>query len=243
MKHILPTTAFFVIFLLVSCAQTQNQDRPDLPVLTGKMPSGTMATRDGQTIAYQLYPNPGRPAVILLHMHQRNREDFDGVGKWLQQNGYAAIAPDFRGHGLSTGNLSTFTEIDYNQMIYDIEAVKAVLENSGANTKKLAILGASIGANAALNYAQNDPDVKTLILLSPGVEYQGISTQYARFNKPFLIAASKDDDYAYQSALYLKQTNPTADLLIYETAGHGTNLFRQPDLAPTILSVLGDYNS
>jgi pimeloyl-ACP methyl ester carboxylesterase len=242
MKYLCFASILFLV--LVACSQQTEQKKvPDLPVLTGKMPSGTIATRDGETIAYQLYPNPGRPGIILLHMYQRNREDLDGVGKWLQQNGYAVIAPDFRGHGLSTGTLSKFTADDYNKMVYDVEAAKAVLEQNGANTKKLSVLGASIGANVAMNYAQNDPDVKTLILLSPGVDYHGIITQYSRFNKPFLIVASKNDDYAHQSALYLKQTNPTAELLIYENAGHGTNMFQQKDLPTSILSALGDYGS
>jgi pimeloyl-ACP methyl ester carboxylesterase len=236
--------ASILILILIACSQQTEQKKiPDLPVLTGKMPTGTIAARDGETIAYQLYPNQGRPGIILLHMYQRSREDLDGVGKWLQQNGYAVIAPDFRGHGLSTGTLSKFTVDDYNKMVYDVEAAKAALEQSGANTKKLSILGASIGANVAMNYAQNDPDVKTLILLSPGVDYHGIITQYSRFNKPFLIVASKNDDYAYQSALYLKQTNPSAELLVYENAGHGTNMFQQKDLPTSILSALGDYGS
>lgn len=236
--------ATILLIILIACSTQQEQRTvPDLPELGGKMPTGTIASRDGETIAYQLYENKGRPAVILLHMHARTREDLDGVAKWLQQNGYAVIAPDFRGHGLSSGSIDKFTVLDYNNMIFDVEAAKAVLENSGANTKRLSILGASLGANVALNYAQNDPDVKTLVLLSPGVDYHGIVTQYSRFNKPFLIVASKNDDYAYQSAVYLKQTNPTAELLIYENAGHGTNMFRQNDLAPSILSALGDYSS
>ena len=237
--------ATILLIILVACSTQQSEPRkiPDLPQLTGKMPTGTIATRDGETIAYQLYENKGRPAVILIHMYGRNREDLDGVGKWLQQNGYAALALDLRGHGLSSGSLDKFTNEDYNKMIYDVEAAKAVLENNGANTKRLSIIGASIGANIALNYAQNDPDVKTLILLSPGVEYHGIITQYAKYNRPFLIVSSKDDDYSYQSSLYLKQTNPTAQLLIYDNAGHGTNMFRQNDLAPSILSALGDYSS
>lgn len=241
MKYLCYASILFLV--LIACSQQTEQKVPDLPVLTGKMPTGTIATRDGETIAYQLYPNPGKPGVILLHMYQRSREDLDGVGKWLQQNGYAVIAPDLRGHGLSTGSLEKFTSDDYNKMVYDVEAAKAVLEQSKANTKKISILGASIGANVAMNYAQNDPDVKTLILLSPGVDYHGIVTQYARFNKPFLIVASKNDDYSYQSALYLKQTNPSAELLIYENAGHGTNMFQQKDLPTSILSTLVDYGS
>jgi len=216
--------------------------QPQLKPLTGMMPSGTATTADGQTIAYQYYAGkPGSPGIILLHMLRRTRSDWDGIAKWLQKNGYSVIVPDLRGHGQSTGNWEQFSPDDFNKMTYDVSAMKSLLENNGADVKKMAIIGASIGANVALNYAANDQDARTVILLSPGLEYRGVKTEGITYTKPFLIVASKEDEYGAQSSQQIAARNPSAKLIIYENAGHGTSMFTNKELAPTILKWLQEH--
>ena len=235
-----------LMLLLVSCSQpaetqTRPQQQPPQPELappSGELPTGTATTQDGQTISYALYEaQPGSPAVILLHMLRRTRMDWDSVAKWLQRSGFTVIVPDLRGHGQSTGELAVFKEEDYNKMIYDIGALKSILQNQGADTKRLAIVGASVGANVAYNYALTDADVKTVVLLSPGLDYKGITVQPKSFSKTFLVVASKDDNYSAATAQEF-QKNPKATIKMYEDAGHGTNMFAKNDLAPTILNWL-----
>ncbi len=240
-------TAVLLLILLIACAQptpTTPQIPPlKQPVISADVPKVLTSTTDGYTIAYSLYKNKtGSPSVILLHMLRRTRNDWDSVAKWLQSNGYTVIVPDLRGHGQSAGSWEKFTPEEFNKMTLDVSAMKSVLENEGANAKKLAIVGASIGANVALNYAANDQDVKTVVLLSPGMEYRGVSIANTRFNKPFLVVASKDDEYSAQSAPVILQNNPAAKILMYEDAGHGTNMFRKNDLAPNILEWLQEHN-
>lgn len=230
--------AFFILLiLLIACAQdAQPGMQPPLKPLTGALPSGTATTVDGQTIAYQIYPSKaGSTPVILLHMLRRTRADWDSIARWLQRNGYTVIAPDIRGHGQSTSNWEDFTPEDFNKITYDVSAMKSVLENQGADVKKLTIIGASIGANAALNYAASDQDVKTVILLSPGLDFRGVSTANTKFSKPFLIIASKDDEYSAQSTVQIANNNAYAKIVLFEDAGHGTNMFAKKELAPMIL--------
>ncbi len=241
MKRIL---AFIFLLLLVSCTRdtstTATPPQPPLKPLTGVTPSGTTTTQDGHTIAYQLYPNKaGSPAVILLHMLRRSRTDWDSVAKWLQKNGYTVIAIDLRGHGLSTGNFEKFTPEDFNKMTLDVAAAKGVLENTGADLKRISIIGASIGANVAYKYAATDTDVKTVVLLSPGLEYRGVKLT-EKLSKPFLIVASKEDEYSAQTAQELSK-NTYAKLILYENAGHGTNMFVKNELAPSILQWLKEH--
>ena len=243
MKRVLAT---LFLILLISCTTETSPPAPPPPPLkplTGPLPSGTATTQDGHTIAYQIYPSKaGSPAVILLHMLRRSRTDWDSIAKWLQKNGYTVIVPDLRGHGQSSGNWEKFTPEDFNKMTFDVAAMKSVLENQGADVKRLAIIGASIGANVAFNYAATDPDVKTVVLLSPGLEYKGVQTGNTKFGRPFLAVASKDDQYGAQSAQEIKRNNPSAELVLYEKAGHGTNMFiAQNDLAPKILDWLKEY--
>ncbi len=231
-----------LLLLLIACSQQAGTMQPQLKPLTGTPPSGTATTIDGQTIAYQIYPNKaGSPAVILLHMLRRTRTDWDSIAKWLQTQGYTVVALDSRGHGQSTGDWEKFNEDDFNKMTNDVMAIKSVLENQGADVKKLTIIGASIGANTAFNYAASDPDVRTVILLSPGLEYRGVKTIDTKFSKPFLVVASNDDSFSAQTAEKIAQNNPTAEILIYEDAGHGTNMFVKQDLAPKILEWLKEH--
>jgi len=212
-----------------------------LPVLCPcpRMSSATATTQDGNTIAYKIYPNKaGSPAVILLHMLRRTRADWDSVATWLQENGYTVLAFDMRGHGQSTGNWDEFTPEDFNKMTLDVAAMKSVLENQGADVKKLAIIGASIGANVALNYAAGDSDVATVVLLSPGLDYRGVQIGNTVVNKPLLVVASSEDEYSAQSSQTIANNNPYAQLKIYTDAGHGTNMFVKNDLAPMILNWL-----
>jgi len=228
-----------LLLILIACSQPiEPTPQPTLKPPAGALPSGTATTQDGQTIAYQMYANKaGSPAIILIHQLRRSRADWDSVAKWLQKSGYTVIVPDLRGHGQSTGNLETFTPEDYNKITNDIAAMKSVLENQGANVKRTGIIGASIGANIAYNYAITEPDVKTVVLLSPGLEYRGIVIDTSTLGRPFLVVASQDDNYSAATAQEFKM-NTNANVKMYEDAGHATNMFSKKDLAPTILSWL-----
>jgi alpha-beta hydrolase superfamily lysophospholipase len=230
------------LVLLISCSQpAAPTQQPQLkPITPSNMPSGTATTIDGQTISYQYYAGkPGKPGIILLHMLRRNRADWHTIAEWLQKQGYNVIVPDLRGHGQSTGNWEQFTPQDFNKMVYDVDAVKSVLESRGVT--KFTVIGASIGANIALKHASEHPDIGTMILLSPGLEYRGVDVAGTKFNKAFLVVASKDDEYSAQSVQEIIKANPTAKLMMYEDAGHGTNMFSKNNLAPTILEWIQEH--
>jgi len=232
-----------LFLLLIACGQPVVKE-PTLPSAEGKkLPSGTATTTDGMTISYQMYSNPGKPGVILLHMLGRTRTDWHTIAKWLQENGFAVIAIDFRGHGLSMGDLESFTAQDYNAMVEDVKAAKSVLQAQGGDVSRLSIIGASIGANIALKYAANDLDVKTAVLLSPGLEYRGVKTEAAmsKLNRPVLLVASTDDPTSAESVQTLSPRNPYAQIKMYTDAGHGTNMFAKTDLAPLMLQWLQDH--
>lgn len=220
----------FILSVLTACAQQAQPIEPkQLPPLTGEKPSGTTSA-NGHTIAYQLYPNPGKPGIILLHMLGRTRHDWKPLAEQLTN--YAVIAIDFRGHGQSSGNWQAFDTSDFAAMTNDVAAAKSVLKAHNADTSTLVLIGASIGANIAYNYAQQDDDVTGLVLLSPGEEYRGITVQPTT-SLPHLIVASNDDTYSAESSKNFAQ-NINSDFKLYDTAGHGTNMLSQPDLVPLI---------
>lgn len=183
---------------------------------------------------------PPFPGVILLHMLGSNRQVWadNGFSQLLADNGYAVLAVDMRGHGETGGSR------DWDLAEQDLRMVwqwfTGLDEVDETNT---AVIGASIGSNMALITGANIPEIKTAILLSPGLDYRGVTTEDAlqRYGqRPLLIAASQEDSYAASSSETLAdKAAGDAKLIMFNGAGHGTNMFGpQPDLAPTLLDWL-----
>lgn len=212
----------------------------------------TLLTNDQIKLAASYY-QPGKekaPGVILLHMFSRDRKDWHSLAKRLQKNGYGCLSLDFRGHGENlekTGNpliWRNFTEKDYAALAIDLEAGWRFFNNEPNIMKgRIAIIGASIGANIALNFAGDHPGIKTLALLSPGLNYKGIETQEALSKygrRPLFIAVSKEDFYSANSSAKLRSlARGKVVLKTYEGSRHGTLLLKQEkELADTLIQWL-----
>ena len=92
--------------------------------------SVTLHTDDGVTISGTFFEGPRRPApaVILLHMLTRTRDDWEAFANRLADAGIHALAIDFRGHGASSsGVLGADGEPDLTRLILDVQAARVVL--------------------------------------------------------------------------------------------------------------------
>ncbi len=180
------------------------------------------------------------PAVLLLHMLGSSRAAWQasGLPQALADTGYVVLALDMRGHGASGGTR------DWSTIPGDLRLVLTYLaEHSAVASDRIAIVGASIGANLALATGAADEAVTTVILLSPGLDYRGVTTEdklEAYGQRPLLIVASQEDSYAAQSSEALAEgALGQSELLMFDGAGHGTNMFDvQPDLVDTIVAWL-----
>lgn len=197
-----------------------------------------LITDDGFKISYDYHFVSGK-GVILIHMMNQNKDDMKSLADFLNKNGYSTIAIDLRGHGKSQGNWQDFSEEDFRNMRYDLKAAKNFLVQKGIN--KISIVGASIGANLALNYSASS-DIKRIVLLSPGENFHNIQTYGAikAYNGSVLIVASKDDSQSYDASNYLdKNAIGNHKFIVYDTGGHGTYLLlSHPELQQTILEFL-----
>ena len=197
---------------------------------------------DGLVLKGTLYLPEGakeaRPVVILLPMMANDRKSWEDFPKMLASAGYAALAMDQRGHGESVWRgkkkvgYTQFTNSEFAKMATDLGFVLKGLSNQKkVDTSRVAILGASIGANAALVYAAEHLAVRAVALLSPGLDYRGLITEDAAVSyggRPALISASKGDGYAALSSQKLaEKIGASASLKIYEGAEHGTRLFSE----------------
>ncbi len=166
---------------------------------------------------------PPWSGVILLHMLGRDRSSWDDHARQLTSAGYAVFALDMRGHG-DTGGV-----VDWDLAENDIQQVWNNLSTKpDIDPDRLALVGASIGANLALVAGANEAGVRTVVLLSPGLDYAGVKTEAAMVaygDRPVLIVASQEDTYSADSSQILKEIAAgEVKLVMYQNAGHGTNM-------------------
>ncbi len=208
-------------------ASFQPLNLPPTPTLVAKKDVFDigMVTEDGVRIKGTYYrpAAANAPGIVLLHMLGRHREDWDAFARTLQDAGYAVLAIDLRGHGESEG------QREWSKMTKDAAiAVDFVRSRSETDPDRIALIGASIGANLAINYAAEDPEIRGVALLSPGLDYRGVTTPEAvkaYGKRPLFLAASSEDRYAYGSAQELGRlaTGPV-QLLLLDGQGHGTQM-------------------
>ena len=154
-------------------------------------------------------------SFVFLHGLGSNRHEWRDFAEKLHTLGYGVFIYDARGHGESITD-SDGNKIDYKTfpkwgknspwklMVDDLDEVLAYLENiEGLDKDRFVLGGASLGANVALTCASRKKNIRGLMLLSPGLNYAGVETEYLmRFCRApaIAIAASTGDTYAYQSS-------------------------------------------
>ena len=191
----------------------------------------SLRAEDGTTLGAAYYEPLQRPApgIVLLHMLGRSHLDWDAAASQLSDAGFAVLAVDYR----SGGDLAAYA--------VDVRAAKAFLrERPEVVRSSIAIAGASIGANLAVLDAADDPGVKSIALLSPGLDYKGLRIEAAmkKFGaRPALLAGSTKDPYAARSIRHLTTIGPgLREVRLTDAVAHGTVLLsRDPDLIPALV--------
>ncbi len=214
--------------------------------LNTEMNKISFVTKDGVTIVGNYYPNKSAKfAGILIHMRPKTKESFDEFARLLQKEGYAILSIDLRGHGESVNSIfgkldyQKFTEEEEKKSIEDINSASLFLEKEGFSKESQFLIGASIGANLSFQFLSENPNVKAIVLLSPGLNYRGVILENFKkenLGEKIFVVAAQDDDQALLAGRKLKEWYPNILYIEYSSGGHGTNLFNtQPDLKEKII--------
>jgi dienelactone hydrolase len=197
-------------------------------------------TRDSVSIYGTLYTpeTQGKsPGLVLLHMLRQKRKDWDDFARDAVKMGFVVLAIDLRGHGQSVRRVDRildprqFSNAEFAKMVEDVRAaVEGLRTQEDVDDGQISLVGASLGANLALKYAAIDPAIRSVVLLSPGLNYRGITTEdaiKAYGNRPALLIAARDDDYSSDSVVKLAAiAKGSVKKQLYEKAGHGNFMFR-----------------
>lgn len=240
-----------LLFFGVGCTEVRPQAQPlETPGITSMAEKITFTTSDGVKIIGDYVPGTNSKAVLLLHMMPATRIAWRPLVEKLTVAGFTSLAIDFRGHGESIQTTDgrkldyrNFSDEEQQAKIKDIEAAVAWLAEKGIGEEKLALIGASIGANLSLQYLAEHEKVPTSVLLSPGLVYRGVETkpraEALRSNQSVFYVAAKDDDYSALTVGALHEaTKVGKKLILYDYGDHGTNMF---DAHPELIGEIVDW--
>lgn len=184
---------------------------------------------------YTAPSSSGAPVLVMLHGLGSARGEWAPLIQRTLKRGWGALAYDLRGHGRSRGTIAgrtvNFEEPSngrspafWRHFPDDLEKAVAALEKkTGTSRARTFLIGASLGANTALNAAARLPGIGGVVLLSPGLDYAGILTEgpMAALSAPTLMMAARPDLYAYTSCERLKSLVAT-DTLTWKPLPQGT---------------------
>jgi len=177
------------------------------------------------------------PAVLLLHQWESDRHSYDDFAKRLQAKGFNVLSIDGRGFGESVKMADgktvapERTDAAVKGMLGDVNsAFEFLSKQKNVDPSRVGIVGASYGSSLAIIYAADNPKVKAVALLSPGLNYFGNMatepsvTKYG--NRPLLLVAANDDAESADAVKKLSSANGKYQVKIYTEGGHGTALFK-----------------
>lgn len=197
-------------------------------------------TTDGWTLRGRYIPPRGKkPVVLLLHGLGSAHHEWAAFAEVLKAKGFGSLRYDARGHGQSLQGPAGETHYQefvkaenraqWTRMTYDVDAAAAWLRARKIPESRIAIAGASLGANVALLAAGEHPKFAFAIALSPSLDYQGVRPAGAMrgFGKrPLILVAAEKDPYALRGTRSLAHSARGNEHLTYleRERGHGVQM-------------------
>jgi len=176
------------------------------------------------------------PAVILVPMLGRSKDDWQAVAQRLAEANISALAIDLPALSVPADPQELLAWHE------DIRAAVVFLAGRPADDRPNAIgvAGASLGANLAVIAAAVDPSVRSIALVSPSLDYRGVRIDASLRlygARPALLMASLHDPYAARSVRELAQDAPGPREVRWSSVpAHGTALLsRDADLVRSLV--------
>ncbi|MBU0540189.1 alpha/beta fold hydrolase [Patescibacteria group bacterium] len=194
-------------------------------------------------------------AVILLHMMPADRKSWAAFQVMLAKQGLASLAIDLRGHGDSVESADgarydyeVFSDEEHQSSILDVIGAFDWIKRRGFKADKVAVCGASIGANLALQFLAEEPELAGAALLSPGADYHGINAledveKVLPSQALWAAASAGDDQPSFNTAqkMIAAAESDKKEFVELKNAGHGTAMLEShPETAAALADWLKD---
>jgi abhydrolase domain-containing protein 14 len=209
-------------------------------------PQDNYITIDGVKVRTRASPSLGKdyskPVVLLFHGFSFTSDVWTqtGIDQVLTENGFSYLAIDLpKGKATRSDRFSKKNFSDYVPFLKKVVAHFVDLEKS-----RLVLLGASMGGGFALSYAlENKDKISGLVLVAPsltGIDEDSLS----ELDAPALLVWGERDNI-FPVAEYgkrLKETLPSAKLLIIKGAGHAAYLDRPQEFHDLLADFLDEIS-
>ncbi len=132
----------------------------DLPEAVPPAESATILNRDGSRLAGQLL-SEGPVRRLVIFTHGLNASGASGLPFWplFRSMGYALLLADGRGHGDSQGRYTTYGYYERE----DLACWVSYARQRWGSSLPIGLMGQSMGAATAMEYAAVDPDIRFVI--------------------------------------------------------------------------------
>ncbi len=232
----LATSAPLVICLAVIACSSE---ATSVPTPAGTTRTASFTTEDGIELRGRLV-GQSSTGVVLAHMFPADQSSWWDFAQILADNGYMALAFDFRGYGESDG------EKELDLIHRDVEAAIEFLQEESAT--RIFLIGASMGGTASLKVAERQ-GVRGVISLSAPSEFAGLDLKDDHIPGPVLLIATEGDRSATHSIETMIedgifQDPDLVERVIYEDSNdHGTDIVSGDYEAAARARILGFLGS
>ncbi len=217
-RQVIYTGSILLSMTVIGCGGTSTP----VPIPRETSRPVSFMTQDGYEIQGRLF-GEGETGVVLTHMFPADQTSWWEFAQALAEEGYLALAFDFRGYRDSGGD----KEIELIDQ--DVVGALAFLRAQGA--LEVFLVGASMGGTASLKVAaQRGNEVAGVVTLSAPIEFEGINVTGQRVEVPVLLLAAKGDRSAARNVNLMFDDGIVTDLaerVVYEGVNdHGTDLLK-----------------
>jgi pimeloyl-ACP methyl ester carboxylesterase len=123
---------------------------------------------DGVPLAGWLFRNrPGAAVVVLCHDAGGGKSALMNIAAPLQTAGFIVLALDFRGHGESRGEGTTFGIAESRDILGAVRYLAEGDDEGRTPAKEVGVYGIGMGAHAAILAAREDTRIRVLVLDGP----------------------------------------------------------------------------
>lgn len=198
----------------------------------------SFSTEDGGKICANVYGN-GPRAVVLAHGGRFQKESWRDQARALVENGFEALAIDFRGFGCSTGP----GQADFDNAPFEKDVLAAVhyLKQHGAKT--VAVVGGSFGGGAAGDASIQSRavrDIDRIVFLGTA---PNLSAEKLKSRSLFIVARDDANDAGLRlpgiRVQYEKAPQPKR-LIVLDGSAHAQFLF-QTESAGRVMREILDF--
>lgn len=190
---------------------------------------------------YYAAREPG-PGLLFLNMCDpaRDQAAWANVAMELADRGYHVLTFDYRGFGQSGGKRPTNLRSVDEAMPYwrehwmpDVQtAYETLIGQDGVETQSMGIAGASCGVFMGLEFAIENRNIKSLVLLGGPTE-KSQRDQLTELSELPILLISGDErgpdeargTFEWSDEVFAVSNNPDTRILKYRTVTHGTNIF------------------